>query len=289
MRTMEARRCAICERTLLVGEQIVRFAPDGVDEFVDVCPLCQETALDHGWVREGSPIGPAVRNSRRRRSLTLGAILGGSRRPAAETIVAEPLLRRLSGEEQAMVEAAALFNASEGRRTVEGIARSLGEPRVSVVPLRGPNQDIVLTFVWEISWYQYRVTAEATQPVRLAERGLEPGELDASSRTGTPGSSRAPASSRTSRIRGSFRPTHPYNEMSGDDEPVIYCVIPRELEAELFDKMVAYYEDNPNVTVIVDRRSGPDRRRDRGHGGLREIRDRRRARATGTFPRLDVA
>ena len=176
---MEARRCAICERTLLVGEQAVRFTPDGVDEFVDVCPLCQETALDNGWIREGSPMGPPVRNVRRRRSLNLGAILGvGGRRPAAETIVAEPILRRLSADEQAVVEAAGLFNVSDALRTVEGIARSLGEPQVSIVPLSGPNADVVITVSWEISWYQYRVTAGATLPVRLAERGMEPGELD---------------------------------------------------------------------------------------------------------------
>ena len=41
---------------------------------------------------------------------------------------------------------------------------------------------------------------------------------------------------------------------------MIYCVIPRELEDELYDKMVEYYKDNPNVTVIVDRREGADRR-----------------------------
>ena len=35
---------------------------------------------------------------------------------------------------------------------------------------------------------------------------------------------------------------------------MIYCVIPRELEAELYDKLVEYYKDNPDVTVIVDRR-----------------------------------
>jgi hypothetical protein len=64
---------------------------------------------------------------------------------------------------------------------------------------------------------------------------------------------------------------------------VIYCVIPRELEAELFDKMVEYYKDNPNVTVIVDRREGPDRRSGKSYGGKREVRDRRRQRATGTF------
>ncbi len=68
---------------------------------------------------------------------------------------------------------------------------------------------------------------------------------------------------------------------------MIYCVIPRELEAELFDKMVDYYADNPDVTVIVDRRDGPDRRGGKSYGGKREIRDRRRARATGTFPSTD--
>ncbi len=70
---------------------------------------------------------------------------------------------------------------------------------------------------------------------------------------------------------------------------MIYCVIPRELEAELYDKMVDYYADNPDVTVIVDRRDGPDRRGGKSYGGKREIRDRRRARATGTFPKTDPA
>ena len=70
---------------------------------------------------------------------------------------------------------------------------------------------------------------------------------------------------------------------------LIYCVIPRELEEELFEKMTAYYRDNPNVTVIVDRRSGPDRRRGKAFGGMRQLRDRRRMRATGTFPKTDVA
>ena len=70
---------------------------------------------------------------------------------------------------------------------------------------------------------------------------------------------------------------------------MIYCVIPRELEGELFDKMVDYYAGNPDVTVIVDRRDGPDRRDGKSYGGKREIRDRRRARAAGTFPSTDPA
>jgi hypothetical protein len=67
---------------------------------------------------------------------------------------------------------------------------------------------------------------------------------------------------------------------------VIYCVVPRELEAQLYEKLVAYYADNPNVTVIVDRREGPDRRS--GDAGefqeRRQTRDRRRPRVPGTFP-----
>jgi len=47
--------------------------------------------------------------------------------------------------------------------------------------------------------------------------------------------------------------------------------------------MVEYYKDNPNVTVIVDRRTGPDRRTKRETGGKRETRDRRRPRVPGTF------
>jgi hypothetical protein len=70
---------------------------------------------------------------------------------------------------------------------------------------------------------------------------------------------------------------------------MIYCVIPRELADELFDKMVEYYRDNPNVTVIVDRREGADRRsgEEAAHDERRAknaFRDRRRARIEGTFP-----
>ena len=69
---------------------------------------------------------------------------------------------------------------------------------------------------------------------------------------------------------------------------MIYCVVPPELEAELYEKLVEYYKDNPNVTVIVDRRSGEDRRQGKSGGGNRELRDRRRARIPGTFPRIEA-
>ena len=79
---------------------------------------------------------------------------------------------------------------------------------------------------------------------------------------------------------------------------MIYCVVPEALEAELFEKLTAYYADN--VTVIVDRRKS-DRRNKRGPDGeapakadpevvkQREVRDRRRQRVPGDHPPLNSA
>jgi hypothetical protein len=174
--SIATRTCAICERTLLVGERSVRYSPNGED-YVDVCPLCQEVALDHGWVKEGSPTTPVVGDRRRKRLGPLASLFE-SRKAPAERVVDEPILRRLSVPEKAMVEAAELFNSSAFRRTVAGIAKSLGEPKASVVPLSGVNAEVVVTVAWDISWYQYRVTPESGQPVRLAERGHDPRELE---------------------------------------------------------------------------------------------------------------
>ena len=72
---------------------------------------------------------------------------------------------------------------------------------------------------------------------------------------------------------------------------MIYCVVPRPLEDELFDKLTAYYADDDNVTVIVDRRRF-DRRARGGRAAdahvkqRRVVRDRRRARVPGEFPPL---
>ena len=77
---------------------------------------------------------------------------------------------------------------------------------------------------------------------------------------------------------------------------MIYCVVPKPLEDELYPKMVEHYKDEDNVTVIVDRREF-DRRARSGHTaeasasehGPRVIRDRRRARVAGDMPPLATA
>jgi hypothetical protein len=81
---------------------------------------------------------------------------------------------------------------------------------------------------------------------------------------------------------------------------MIYCVVPEALADELYDKLVDYYKDDPNVKVIIDRRS-QDRRKEHDRRGERRddvaaaddekmprrtIRDRRNRRAPGSFPPL---
>lgn len=70
---------------------------------------------------------------------------------------------------------------------------------------------------------------------------------------------------------------------------MIYCVVPEALAGELYDKLATYYEGDPNVKVIVDRRRSE--RRERGSSGAghhREVRDRRRARVAGEFPPIET-
>jgi len=172
------RQCAVCHRTLLMGERSFRFTPGGED-WVDVCALCTDQADEHGWIKEGSPTTPLVPDtSRRRRRFPGLGLIEQHRKVEPEHVMPEPMLRRLSGTEQAQVEAADLFNDSAYRRTIAGIAKSLGEARVSFLPLSGVNPEVVVTVAWDISWYQYRVVFESAQPVRLAERGYEFDDLE---------------------------------------------------------------------------------------------------------------
>ena len=61
------------------------------------------------------------------------------------------------------------------------------------------------------------------------------------------------------------------------------------LAPDLYEKLADYYDDDPNVTVIVDRRKKERRLPGTASGGQRETRDRRRSRVTGDFPPLSAA
>ena len=72
---------------------------------------------------------------------------------------------------------------------------------------------------------------------------------------------------------------------------MIYCVVPEEMAPELYDKLEAYYADDPNVKVIIDRRKSERRGPTTGDPAeqQREVRDRRRGRVPGEFPPLETA
>ncbi|HEY2260065.1 MAG TPA: hypothetical protein VGH45_10145 [Solirubrobacteraceae bacterium] len=67
---------------------------------------------------------------------------------------------------------------------------------------------------------------------------------------------------------------------------MIYCVVPLALADDLLGKLTDYYADDPNVTVIIDRRKSSRREGVASGGGKREVRDRRRPRIPGELPEL---
>ena len=70
---------------------------------------------------------------------------------------------------------------------------------------------------------------------------------------------------------------------------MIYSVVPEELAPELYERLVDYYKDDPNVKVIIDRRKSERRSRGSNEGHeQRSVRDRRRPRVPGEFPPIDA-
>ncbi|PZS14133.1 MAG: hypothetical protein DLM64_02160 [Solirubrobacterales bacterium] len=199
--------CDVCGRTLLRGERAELFLDGGARR--SVCELCKSHALHEGWVREGTaPVhDESDMGSERNRSLLHR--LRGRRGAGAESAFADEPDRRsrpASGEdpgggagqdhrssrlreprhvhavpssaEHKTVSAVQMFNGSEHRRTVAGVARSLGLPAVSVLP-SGAQQSLVNVVVsWELCWYRYEVDlSDERSSVRLAGQGYELSEL----------------------------------------------------------------------------------------------------------------
>ncbi len=83
-----------------------------------------------------------------------------------------------SSAEQKTSEAVRLFNASAHRRTVTGVARSLGAPDVSVLPAAESPSIVNIVISWELCWYRYELDLSDDEPdVRIAAQGYELDEL----------------------------------------------------------------------------------------------------------------
>ena len=172
---------------MLPGERTQEYmSPDR--ERRAVCDLCRDNVKRSGWVRaDRAPQMPAEEPERRPRGRLL-ARLSGRRQPDEREAEQAPQPSAPTREarrgghdspERRIRHAIERFNKSEHRRTVEGLTRSLGRPRVAAVtPAEAPEQ-VRLTVAWDLSWYQWKVvfSDDAATAVSSLRSGKEVSEL----------------------------------------------------------------------------------------------------------------
>ncbi|MGA0122876.1 MAG: hypothetical protein ACO3KD_07720, partial [Gaiellales bacterium] len=161
--------CAICERTILLGEEPLVFTHQ--HRHRTVCRLCANQARGDGWVEEGRAAPPpdsAPPPPRLLRRLGGGGPRSSDREPPDPALVPGGLG---TGDETSrattMVIGVETFNASPYRGTISGIAKSLGPPRVGVVAFGGRRPGVAITLAWDLCWYRYLVEPGGSPAVRL--------------------------------------------------------------------------------------------------------------------------
>jgi hypothetical protein len=205
--------CDVCSRRLLRGEQPDYFIADGQRRLV--CELCAPRATHEGWLRETEAAAevtlPPMR-PRRGRSL-LDRLVAAARGPqsgerparrepapngapeseydlfaAAEPVAEAPAVAALAAESTApayLLHAVDAFNASEYPRRVAGVARSLGEPVVSVRSAEHLDSVVRIVVAWELCWYRYEVdTGEEPVFAQAIGQGTELEQLSREEREG---------------------------------------------------------------------------------------------------------
>lgn len=164
--------CAVCGRTLLLGERLTTYHRPADDD-ARVCELCLDQADARGWIREGAPAVPMQLWSAPQRGLR--GFLSNRRRRTGVPTPFEP--EALPEDPRHAVEAGLeLFNESSHRRMISGLTRTLGEPRVSTV--QRSHREVVVTVAWDLSWYQFRIDMLGASPVTLQRRGAELDEIE---------------------------------------------------------------------------------------------------------------
>ncbi len=165
---MEFETCAVCGRTILRGERSFAYVDPEAAE-ASVCPLCKPRAEAQGWLPAEFAASMPQPQPRRRRGPT------ALRERFVRTIAPEP---EPESDDEPEAPAAPpdpleVFNASAEVRTVAGLRRSLGEPRVCVRP-DGDGLGAVVIVAWDLSWYRWTVRERS---VKQVAKGNEISEL----------------------------------------------------------------------------------------------------------------
>jgi hypothetical protein len=206
--------CDVCGRTLLRGENAEPYLAGGARRMV--CDLCTARAQHEGWIPEVGADEYALARSRhegRGRSWLDRVRARRDRAREAHAELEEAAAEPEDWEHDAapvpeppvmaarpprvprhvravptnadlkMQRALEVFNASEHVRTVAGVARSLGAPEVGVRPLPERPAVVVITVMWELSWYRYEIDlSDEAGGVRRDAQGDELSELSTDER-----------------------------------------------------------------------------------------------------------
>lgn len=147
--------CAVCARTILAGERTRTYMSPKQGQRL-VCELCRERAERLGWV------DPAAR----------GANVGRRAEPDGSESPRGRLER-----------AAARFSSSQAARTVAGLMKTLGDPRVSIGSLAGSPSEVRVTVAWDLGWYQWGIDlGDEGRAVFQLDKGDDMEQLDGSAR-----------------------------------------------------------------------------------------------------------
>jgi hypothetical protein len=215
-------KCAICGRRLLPGERPIPYVTRDRAEVI-VCELCKGRAEATGWLRPQDVAGARAegkagpgRSRRRQRGALLADLrargeqlrrrvepgerderaeqTSGAPSPASAPVAREvPRNRPAAPAEQGRAVPAvdlnmaiAAFNASEFRRTVGGLNRSLGPPRASGLAVRTTSgaSGARITVAWELAWYQWEIgPGKRGAAIRQSGKGETIDQLRAADRT----------------------------------------------------------------------------------------------------------
>ncbi len=158
-------------RNLLGRLRQLRESPSDPQEEVLSAPIIDDRGIEDYDFFDGSLDAPEpVASARPVPAVPFAA--------APQADVEQPRDEAASGGEAKAQLALDVFNAGDHPRRIAGIARSLGDPAVSVRPLAESGGQVAIVVAWELCWYRYQVdVGDEAAGASVVAQGTELSEL----------------------------------------------------------------------------------------------------------------